>query len=247
MRLILSRMRQEPDVRSYAVTHPAGPLVPPQAPGWDQLIYASAGVLTARTADGTWTVPRHRALWVPAGIEHRLAVVHRTSLRTLYLGAHLHALPAEPRVLDVPPLLRELVLHMVASAPLTLADPRHARLIGVLGDLLAESRVDGALLLPLPGDPAALAATELIDLAVRGICIRLGISRRTLERRFLDETGMTFGQWRRRARMLAAVRDMAAGATVAAAAQRSGYATPSAFSAAFRAELGTPPSRWSAS
>jgi AraC-like DNA-binding protein len=241
-------MRQaEPDVRSYAVTHPAGPLTPPQDPGWDQLIYASAGVLTARTAAGMWTVPRHRALWVPAGIEHRLAVVHRTSLRTLYLGARLRTLPAETRVLDVPPLLRELILHLVTAAPLSVDDPRQARLIAVLTDLLAESRVDGALLLPQPADAVALAATDLIDLPVRSMCTRIGISRRTLERRFLDETGMTFGQWRRRARMLAAVRHLAAGGTVAAAAQRSGYATPSAFSAAFRAELGTSPSKWSAS
>ncbi|WP_166659460.1 AraC family transcriptional regulator [Labedaea rhizosphaerae] len=240
-------MRQaEPDVRSYAVTHPAGPLVPPQAPGWHQLIYASTGVLTAWTEAGTWTVPRHRALWVPAGIKHRLEVVHRTSLRTLYLADHLGALPTGTRVLDLPPLLRELVLHLVAVAPLTVAEPAHARLIAVLRDLLTESRVDGALVLPLPVDRAALEATKRMELPVPLLCNEIGISRRTLERRFLDETGMTFGQWRRRARMLAAVRELAAGATVAAAAQGSGYATPSAFSAAFRAELGTSPSKWSA-
>ncbi len=55
---------------------------------------------------------------------------------------------------------------------------------------------------------------------------------------------MSVGQWRRRRRMLDAVAHLAGGLPVADVAQRVGYTTPSAFSAAFRTELGMPPSRW---
>ncbi|MFG2000919.1 helix-turn-helix domain-containing protein [Spirillospora sp. NPDC048911] len=235
----------EPDLRGYAVTHPPGPLTPPQAAGWHQLIYAASGVLVVDTARGRWTLPRHRALWVSAGIAHRLRVVHRSALRILYTGQRAQLLPAGCRVLDVSPLLRELVMHLVAHAPLSLDTPRDARLVAVLGDLLAELPSDAALLLPTPADPRAVAATRLLTtLDVAAICQRVGVGRRTLERLFLAETGMSIGQWRRRRRMLDAVAHLAGGLPVADVAQRVGYTTPSAFSAAFRTELGMPPSRW---
>lgn len=235
----------EPDLRGYAVTHPPGPLTPPQAAEWHQLIYAASGVLVVDTPQGRWTLPRHRALWVSAGIQHRLRVVHRSALRILYAGERAQLLPAGCRVLDVSPLLRELVVHLVEHAPLSLDDVRHARLVAVLGDLLAELTADAALLLPMPADPRAVAATELITaLEVAAVCRRVGVGRRTLERLFVAETGMSIGQWRRRRRMLDAVAHLAGGLPVADVAQRVGYTTPSAFSAAFRTELGMPPSRW---
>ena len=80
-------------------------------------------------------MPPHRAAWVPAGVRHRLVLSGPATLRTLYLGPALPLLPT-CRVLDVPPLLRELILHAVRSAPLRLADPVHHRLIGVLADQL---------------------------------------------------------------------------------------------------------------
>jgi AraC-like DNA-binding protein len=66
-------------------------------------------------------------------------------------------------------------------------------------------------------------------------------SARTLRRLFLAETGLSFGRWERRARLRAALPLLAAGAPVAAAARRAGYATPSAFVAAFRRTVGFPP------
>lgn len=205
----------EPDLRGYAVTHPPGPLTPPQAPGWHQLIYAASGVLVVTTPEGWWTLPRRRALWVPAGVAHRLRVVHRSALRILYTTERVRLLPAGCRVLDVSPLLRELVTHLVEHAPLSLDDPRHGRLVAVLGDLLADLPAAAALLLPAPVDPRAVAAAELVTTVdVGAVCRRVGVGRRTLERLFLVETGMSIGQWRRRKRMLDAVAHLTGGLPV---------------------------------
>ncbi|HEY7815437.1 MAG TPA: helix-turn-helix transcriptional regulator [Nakamurella sp.] len=241
----------EPDVRGYAVTHPAGRLVLPQAVGWDQLIFASRGVMTAHTDGDRWTIPRHRALWVPSGIRHRLDVVANTSLRTLYLRAGLRALPPHCRIVNVTPLLHELILHTVGTAPLWLADERHAHLVAVLLDQLAALPPDAALVLPMPTDPRCLAIAQQLqqdvgaDVPVSALCQQNCIGRRTLERLYLAETGLTFGQWRRRLRMLEAIRRLGIGDSVATTAHLVGYATPSAFSAAFRAELGVPPLHYS--
>jgi AraC-like DNA-binding protein len=55
---------------------------------------------------------------------------------------------------------------------------------------------------------------------------------------------MTLGRWRRRQRLVEAVRMLAAGHAVTAVALDVGYQSPSAFVAAFRRELGTTPGRY---
>lgn len=69
-------------------------------------------------------------------------------------------------------------------------------------------------------------------------------SRRTLERLFLEQTGLPVGRWRQRARLVAALRLLADGVPVTTVAHRVGYSTPNAFGAMFRAELGTSPARY---
>lgn len=163
MRLILLRMRHdEPEVRSYAVTHRSGPLVLSQAAQWDQLIYSSRGAATVHTESGSWVVPPHRAVWVPGGIRHRIDVAGRASLRIVYLAAGLRALPARCQVFTVGPLLRELILHVVATAPLHLDVPRHSRLVAVLVDQLDDVPPEPALRLPTPQEPRARALANLL-------------------------------------------------------------------------------------
>src|SRR3712207_6702239 len=89
-RRMISRMRQaELLVRGYAVTHPPGTGPLPAAAGWDQLVYARAGVLRLVEPDGVWVLPPHRALWVPAGTTYRVELPGRVSLRLLYFVARL--------------------------------------------------------------------------------------------------------------------------------------------------------------
>ena len=71
-----------------------------------------------------------------------------------------------------------------------------------------------------------------------------GASKRTLERVFAAETGMTFGTWRQQLRLLHATRLLAAGEKVTVAATEAGYESTSAFIAMFRRAMGTTPSRY---
>ena len=238
-------------MRGYAVTHPSGTVVLPQSADWDQLVHASRGVVTVHTDEVSWVMPPHRAVWVPGGVPHRLELSGRVALRTLYLASSLRALPPTCRVIAVPALLRELLLHAVRTAPLDLSDARAARLVGVIIDQLQEAPGAG-LRLPMPVDPRAVALARLLladvadDRTVESLGRAVGAGKRTLERAFLTGTGLTVGQWRRRLRVLEAMRLLAAGSSATDVAARVGYATPSAFSAAFRAETGTSPARFSA-
>lgn len=72
----------------------------------------------------------------------------------------------------------------------------------------------------------------------------VGASGRTLARAFLAETGVPFGRWRNRARLHAALTPPADGEPVGKVARRIGYASPSAFVAAFRRGTGTTPASY---
>ena len=72
----------------------------------------------------------------------------------------------------------------------------------------------------------------------------INVSGRTLSRRFQRETGLRFGDWVRRARLLAALNALAAGHSVLEVALDLGYDSPSAFSAMFRRQLGVAPSTY---
>jgi hypothetical protein len=154
------RHDDEPDVRSYAVTHLRGALVLPQNESWDQLVYSSRGTVTVHTDSGSWVVPPLRAVWVPGGLRHRIDVAGRASLRIVYLRRAPHTRPAQ--VFAVAPLLRELILHIVTLAPLHLTVPRDTHLVAVLLDLLDDVPPEPALRLPALRDPRARTLADLL-------------------------------------------------------------------------------------
>lgn len=243
------RQQDEPAVRGYAVTHPSGTVVLPSDPAWDQLLYACSGVMTAQTDEGMWVVPPDRALWIPAGTAYRIVMHGRVAVRTLYFAEGLAPLPPMLLAVDVAPLLRELVVHAVLRCPLDLAVAAHLRLVGVIFDQLA-SLPQEPLQLPMPSDPQAreLALLMAADPANRepidALARTVGASRRTLERRFSAETGVSIGRWRRRLCLVEALRRLAEGDQVTSISADLGYATPSAFTAMFRRELGVAPRRY---
>lgn len=237
-------LRHCPAVRGYAVTHPAGRAAIPIEAGWDQLLYTVSGAMTVRASADTWVVPAHRALWLPDGSAATVITRGRTAVRALYLDQGLRRLGDEARVVNLTPLGRELLAHTVAVCPLDLDDRSHDALLTVLLDHLG-TLPDAPLHLPTPVDPRARdAAAALLDdpaLGLVEVATRVGASRRTLERRFRFETGLTLAMWQRRARALRAVELLAEGESVTAVAMTVGYATPSSFVASFRAELGATP------
>jgi transcriptional regulator GlxA family with amidase domain len=150
---------------------------------------------------------------------------------------------------NIPSLLRELILRISRVGALDRKKPAQAHLISVLLDELV-SVSDVPLQLPMPRDPrarrfaSALEACPDDDASIAALARRAGASRRTMERLFLAETKMTAGEWRRRLRLLHGVRLMAHGEAVGVAAAEAGYASASAFIAAFRRTFGTTPSRY---
>ncbi|MCU1264341.1 MAG: AraC-type DNA-binding protein [Acidobacteria bacterium] len=247
-------MNTEPDdgldIRSLASGYPTGFVIDSHAHVWHQLVYATRGVMTVNTADSSWVVPSHRAVWVPAGVEHEIEMVGTVSLRTLYVRASLSsALPKQCCVVNVSPLLRELILRTIQIGMLDRKVPAQKRMTGVILDQLETLRTV-PLRLPMPCDARALRVVELVRASpsethsLDHIAREIGAGKRTIERLFLAETEMSFGKWRQQLRMLHALRLLAAGESVTTVAFAVGYDSTSAFISAFKTTLGTTPGRY---
>ena len=237
-------------VRSAAATYPDGWRLHRHDHPWGQLAFCNSGVMRVVSDAAAWLSPPTRAIWLPAGVAHEIVMKGEVATRFLYICPELaEPLPAQPEVLEVEPLLRELILHILRLRMLHPAKPPEDRLARLLIDLLTQARrVD--LVLPLPSDRRALALAErLQDAPSDGASLavlarRAGASLRTLQRLFPAETGLTLEAWRQKARLIWSITRLSAGAGVAIAAYDAGYESPSAFVAAFKRQFGVTPGRF---
>jgi AraC-like DNA-binding protein len=239
-------------IRSFGVTFQHDqtilpPQVVPRGYGkWHLLIYATRGVITVRAEQSAWVVPPHRGVWIPAGFKYRVELSGVVALRMLYIRAGKRRWPRVCAVVNVTPLLRELIVRTVLIGALQSNVAAQKRLIGVIFDELSVMRTV-PLQLPLPQDRRAARFATMMseDPEAFGTALReCGGSRRTMERVFRSETGMSLGQWMRRQKLLLALRRIAAGESVKTIALDLGYNGASAFIAMFRRELGQTPKKY---
>ena len=122
-------------------------------------------------------------------------------------------------------LAKLLLLELLAAPdiPLSLAMPQDERIRSV-----AER---------------AFQAPEDID-SVETWLATVPASRKTVERLFISETGLTPSRWLRHARILHAISRLAAGVKIGTVALDMGYTSASAFSAMFRRTIGQLPSEF---
>ena len=230
--------------------YPAGHVVPLHFHDRDQLVYASRGVMTVRTRDGTWVVPPYRAVWIPERVSHTITMSGSVAMRTLYFKSALaKTLPRDCCVINVSALLKELILYACSLRALKKTVKWQEHLIGIILHQLEAVRMV-PLQLPHLSDPRAVRIAEILvrdpgdARTLAQLCRVAGASKRSIERLFQKEIGMTFGKWRQQLRLMEGMRFLAEGAKVTYAALESGYSTPSAFIAMFRKVLGTTPTSY---
>lgn len=236
--LIALAGKQSAPRESGAHQHPTG-----------QLLGLFQGLLSVRTHSGAWVLPTTRAAWIPPSTVHAARSHGPFSGWAAYVSAHAcAALPKEPRVIEMTGLLKEAIVRAAEweYAPL---DDRQRHIAAVILDEIAGSPAD-AFSLPMPSDVRLLRiATALADSpahtrSLEDWSIWAHAAPRTVSRRFVSETGMTFTAWRQRARLVRALELLAAGEPVTSIALQLGYDNASAFIALFRRTFGTTPGRY---
>jgi AraC-like DNA-binding protein len=209
--------------------------------------------MTVITGAGAWVVPPGQALWIPAGEEHQSRCCGVVRLRTLYISPYAADLPKRSRLLEVSPLLSALLDEAMTFAVDYDEGGREGQVMDlILSEVARLPEVPPNL--PAPRDPRLARICEVVmsdlsrDHDLEELSRLGGLARRTLTRRFRQETGMSFAAWRQQIRLCEGLARLTAGEQVTTVALDLGYDSPSAFTAMFRRALGAAPRdylRWS--
>lgn len=215
-----------------------------------QLVYASSGVMTVTTRSAVYVIPPQRAVWMPVGTEHCIDAQRAVTMRSLYIDETLTGLcPPKPYVLQITPLLRELIMAAFATGNAYSGESPQGRMMHVILDqIAAQPKLE--LSLPLPTDLRLLRITNVLmtDPANKRTLDEwaaiAGASKRTLNRLFNKQTGLSFQQWRQQLRLQRGVELLAAGESVSRIALDLGYENSSAFIAMFQRCFGVTPGKY---
>lgn len=202
-----------------------------------------------------WTLPPTRAALIAA--DRAVQVILRTDVeaRSVLFDTSFVPPPASTlTVFEMTSLARELVM---ACAVWTAADaplPPYGRsLFLALAAVVTElARAPSRAVMPLPRSPALAQALDMAQAGLAGplrfeeVAAAVAMTPRSLARRFEAEMAMTWREAVRRLRVIASLDRLASGASVTEAAFAVGYASPSAFNAAFREVMSETPTAYKA-
>lgn len=237
-------------VTCKATNYPAGSVIDHHHHHRHQLVHAASGVLLVRTNAGQWIVPPTRALWMPAGLVHAVDCIGPVQMRSIYVRPDAApGLARPPHVVGISPLLRELIRAAIEVPQPYVSNSRDGRLMRLLLDELRALPVL-PLHLPQPSDPRLRQICDRLSAhpddpsTLSDWGVALDIDRKTIERLFNRELGMTFGRWRQQLRLLRALERLARGDRIVDIALDLGYDSPGAFATMFRRQFGQSPSRF---
>jgi AraC-like DNA-binding protein len=80
-----------------------------------QLFFATEGVITVDARDGLWVTPPHRGVWIPSEVEHTVRGTGIKDINCIYIEPEFASrMPGTCSVIGVTPLLREMILRVIA-------------------------------------------------------------------------------------------------------------------------------------
>ncbi len=221
------------------------------------LLCASAGVLRLEAQGQAWLLPPARAALIEAGRPIRVTIPQPvTTASVLFDTGFAPAPPAPLTVFDLSPLARALVSECGAwgdsDEPLpAYAETLFAALAAVAWRLAERP---SPIAVPAGRSPELRRALQLTEQRLGGevrfedVAHEVGLASRSLARRFEEETGMTWRAVLRRMRVLRAIEELAVADTpITKVSFMVGYASLSAFNAAFRELTGRTPTEYRAS
>ncbi|QRM34340.1 helix-turn-helix domain-containing protein [Microvirga sp. VF16] len=233
-------------VRAQSI--PARHFFPEHTHNWNQMVYAISGVLTVAVEGHSFVISPEQAVWLPTGLRHRVGSLLGAEFRSLWIADEVgRGLPEDPTVFSVTPLLKALIVEVTEIK----GDEDHDGYADRVTDLILD-QLRRACPLPgaLPWPRGGSSLTALCEALYAAPADRrgseawgreLGMSERTLTRRFEAEVGMSLRTWRRRLRLFKSIELMGGGLDVTRTALELGYGSTSAFVYAFRTEMGCSP------
>jgi len=232
-------------VRAQAI--PARHYFPEHSHRWHQVVYAISGVLTVAVERQSFVISPEQAVWLPTGLRHRVGSLLGAEFRSLWIADDAGAgIAADPTVFQVSSLLKALIVEAADLEGQEAPDGYGERVTALILDQLRRAKpLAGALPWPREGALMSLCQSLYSDPAdartPEDWGRELGMSARTLARRFQAELGMSLRSWRRRLRVFKAIELLGGDLDVTQTAMELGYGSTSAFVYAFRTDMGRSP------
>ena len=228
----------------------AGDVILPHHHRRSQLVYGASGTMMVETQHGRWVVPPDRAVWIPAGIVHNLAMIGSVTTMTIWIEPNaITGLPEDCQVVAVSSLMRSLLSAAIDVEPEYEINGRDGALMALLLHELKTLAPLGLSLHFPKHERLAERCREFLrqpnpHATIESWSEALNMSRRTFTRLFRHETGQSFAMWRQQACLFAALPRLAAGEAVTEIALDLGYESPAAFATMFKRLQGIAPTQY---
>jgi len=226
---------------------PAKHFFPAHKHNWHQLLYATSGVLTVDVIGEKLFIPPENAVWLPCGCQHSVSTEYGAELKSLYIDEKYQLLPNDKSVvLEISPMLKALIVEISTfEIEYSLSGYESDVIALVLKTLPRLKHIIDHL--PWPSSVELLnICNQLynqpgVKRTIQMLAESLAMSKRTFERKFHKETGMTLQAWSLRLRFLKAIELLTAGHSITNIALDLGYSSASPFIYMFRNISGMTP------
>lgn len=199
-----------------------------------QFLYGNSGYMTVMTEEGAFMLPSGYAILLAPDLPHAVETFGKTEMHSVYIEeSALRGDWDRTRILKVSPLL-DASIQALAREPLLYDEDGRGQHLSAL--ILDEIRLadEQPFAVPLPAERQLrklcrnLLDDPGLDLTIDDWADEVGMSRRTMTRKFRQETGMSFIEWRQRLRISHVMQRRAEGMPLAAASVEAGYQSASA-------------------
>lgn len=226
-------------------THDSGP----HSHSRHQLLFSTTGCMTIEMEKTLYLLPARRAMWIPAGVVHRVMMRGVTAYRSLYFSIDLPFSKTPLQVFSVNALLFEIIERM-SFWPWTMPTDCQNNILNVFIDELHTAPKE-SWDLKFPQDDRLSIWIEqihqgILPLRLNVLAKKIGACERTISRIFIRDTGMNYQSWRQQWRLLKGMEMLADNKSTNEIAQFLDFSSDSAFIAFFRQYTGVTPNNYNA-
>jgi AraC-like DNA-binding protein/quercetin dioxygenase-like cupin family protein len=194
-----------------------------------QFLVGNSGYMTAMTEEGAFMLPGGYAILIAPDLPHAVQTFGECRMHSVYLEESvLRGFWGPTRIVKVSALL-DASIEALANEPVLYDESGRGHHLAAL--ILDEIRNADPqpYTVPLPSEKQLRKlCRDLLDnpgnkLTIDDWADKVGMSRRTMTRKFRSETGMSFIEWRQRLRVSHVMRRLAEGIPLAVAGTEAGY------------------------
>ncbi|WP_277656592.1 AraC family transcriptional regulator [Seleniivibrio woodruffii] len=214
-----------------------------------ELVLNLKGNINCTVNNTLWVIPQHCAFFIPGNKPHQVKTAAHTDYCLAFVNPIIDGLPEKCGFLTLSPLLREMILHMATMPENYYENDHDLHFANVMINTLIKMPV-ASYSMSIPYSPKLKEIADVLSSdpsdrrTVAEWAKTMGMSERTLARLVINETGLTFGQWRQQFQLFAALRKLETGSSIQQTAWDLGYESVTAFITMFKKHFGKPPRKY---